>query len=168
MMIDKINRISGIKFREVTPVFSLTSFPIHPDRDIFNLINLFDSLSWNEYRNDPFYDIELINREDTEQAPKVFIQGGSFQGPLQYLFKNSNAVDRYSYVENKIVSDCDGARIINEIEEIDIGGNLDNDIFIFEVNQRAASTMSFGFIQHMRNYIEKNGISGNFPARSEK
>ena len=67
----------------------------------------------------------------------------AFRDHFNIYLKNSNAVDRYSYVENKIVSDCDGARNINEIEEIDIGGNLDNDIFIFEVNQSCCIEYEF-------------------------
>ncbi len=180
-MIDEINEISPIKFRKVKPVFSQIKMPIHPDRDIFNVLNLVDLFSWGEYENDRYYDIDLINLENTQKAPRVFIQGGSFQGPLRYLFQNSNTVNRYSYAENKIVSDCDGERIVDRIEDISVEGNLDNDIFIFEVNQFAADNMSFGFISQMKTYLKKNGIppvqevnssesefSGSFQIKGEK
>lgn len=164
-MIEEINKISDIKFRKVKPIFTLTKKPIHPDRDIFNVLNLVDQFSWQEYENDRYYDVALINLENTQKAPRVFIQGGSFQGPLRYLFQNSNIVDRYSYAENKIVSDCDGERIVDRIEDISIGGNLDNDVFIFEVNQFAANNMSFGFISRMKTYIEQNGIPSDQDCR---
>jgi hypothetical protein len=101
-MIEEIDKISDIKFRKVKPIFTLTKKPIHPDRDIFNVLNLVDLFSWQEYENDRYYDVALINLENTQKAPRVFIQGGSFQGPLRYLFQNSNIVDRYSYAENKM------------------------------------------------------------------
>lgn len=127
--------------------------PIHPDSDIYNLLNLLKK------PDEIFYE-PIIDITDTSKGEyTILARGGSFMGcSLRRLIFNNYFTSSY-YMENTIAI-CPEGMYSGNFDSYDILPIQemieDSDIIFLEVNEEAIPRMSFGFID----YILDNEVLG--------
>lgn len=133
---------------------------VFPNADLYDLQNTYKTITDFIYANNKQQVISIDNIQKSDV--KMFIQGGSFLGPVIELTMNYPEMFGWlDVVQNNQYVGHDGFKTYNEIGEIDIDSVLKCDVLVFEVNQDCAAGMSFGFIHELAKYFEDNALNDN-------
>lgn len=120
--------------------------PVHPDSDIYNLLNLL------EKPDEIFYEPIVEITDKTKNDYSILARGGSFMGAsLHSLILNDYFANSY-YLENTFANCPEGMYSGNfdTYDILPIKEMIENsDIIFLEVNEEAIPRMSFGFIDYL-------------------
>ena len=160
------NAVEGIntltpdhQIKPYTISFRESDKPVFPDDDLYNLLGLMSGTFEKEYGDQIYYE-PVYTETDTSGAagPKVYLQGGSFEGPIIHLFTSTQIASRFRFVQNTAEVDENGTHPLAKVEDSKVLQSLDSDIFLFEINQCATSSPTPKFIANTRRVIEENGV----------
>lgn len=127
--------------------------PLHPDSDIYNLLNLLEKP--DEIFYEPIIEITDTDKEDYT----ILARGGSFMGSSLHSLIQRDYFSRSYYMENTFAICPEGVYSGNfdTYDLLPVQEMIeDSDIVFLEVNEEAIPRMSFGFID----YILENEILG--------
>lgn len=143
---DSMEKQLGIELPECKVKYQKCKEPLHPDSDIYNLLNLLEKP--DEIFYEPIIEITDTCKEDYT----ILARGGSFMGSsLNRLIQNDYFARSY-YMENTFAVCPEGVYSGNfdTYDSLPIQEMIeDSDIIFLEVNEEAISRMSFGFIDYL-------------------
>lgn len=129
--------------------------PLHPDSDIYNLLNLLEKP--DEIFYEPIIEITDASKEDYT----ILARGGSFMGSSLNSLIHNDYFARSYYLENTFAV-CPEGTYSGNFDTYDLLPLQemieDSDIIFLEVNEEAIPRMSFGFIDYLleNNILEKS------------
>lgn len=150
---DSMEQQLNINLPEMKVTWQQCEEPVHPDADLYNLLNLIRKPDVIYYKSD----IEVT--DTNKDSLRIFARGGSFMGSSIYKLITNDFFDESYYLENTGVISSDGlcTGSFSDYSEIPVKEMLDNsDLIFLEVNEEAIPRMSFGFID----YVVDNIILG--------
>lgn len=143
---DSMEEQLNINLPEIEVTYERCDHPVHPDADIYNLLNLISS------PHEEYYEGHMIVTDDSKDDHTIFLRGGSFMGTsVNALLQNSFFTNSY-YLENTNIFCTDElySGYFDSYEQLEVKEMLDrSDILFLEVNEEAIFKMSFGFIDYL-------------------
>lgn len=127
-----------------------TDTPMHPDSDLFTVLNVYDK------PNEQFYETSIVYDDIKGEEKNFIIQGGSFLGALtcnNFTIGNINTV---IHIENKMCMynhyndriDFESYDELNEKVNL-LDAMKKNDVYILEVHEVNVYNATFGFIDYL-------------------
>lgn len=145
-LIFKLEEAFGYDLSKIEVSKQIVDEPVHPDADIFELLNILQK------PYDTYYKPIISNVYEGKDRPALICQGGSFMGQsLSWLVYNDIVKDAV-HIENTYVFEnkYNELQTFSNYEELDIARILKGkDLLVLEVNQGAIEKMSFGFIDYL-------------------
>ena len=142
---EELEKQLHIDLPQITIDFTVSEEPLHPDADLYKLLNLIEESGETYYA-------PIINIEDEQKEIYTLLaRGGSFMGESIYstLILN-NYFEKSYYMENTFAISSEGIFNFNSYEELDLKAILEeSDIVLLEVNEEAINRMSFGFVDYL-------------------
>lgn len=147
-----LNEESRFSFPQAAVSFAPCKEPIHPDADIFKLMNLF-----SRPYDDAYFQAELLCEPRTDEGPSLFCRGGSFmEQSISPLIRNGY-FRQDTYVQNTLIyHNCfSDLSEFSDYAEMDLKQEIDQaDIILLEVNEAHIPVMSFSLIDYLLEHPE--------------
>ncbi len=126
---------------------------VFPNRDLFDLLNTFPEIGSGIYNDQPQQQVYIENPEAS--AVSTVFQGGSFLGPFIDMNNRYPGIFRkIDIIQNTVFMPQGEAMVnLNTIRDVDLDKVINDELFIFEVNETSAASMSFGFIDYLSDYL---------------
>lgn len=142
---EELEKQLHIDLPQITIDYKVSEEPLHPDADLYKLLNLIEESGETYYA-------PIINIEDEQKEMYTLLaRGGSFMGESVYstLILN-NYFEKSYYMENTFAISSEGILNFTSYEELDLKAILEeSDIVLLEVNEEAINRMSFGFVDYL-------------------
>lgn len=142
-----LNEESRFTFPQANVAYQPTEEPVHPDADIFKLLNLF-SKPYDEV----YFQAEFLSEPRTDEGPNLFCRGGSFmEQTISPLIRNGY-FKQDTYVQNTMIyRNCFSELTeFSDYAEMDLKQEIDQaDIILLEVNEAHIPVMSFSLIDYL-------------------
>lgn len=145
---------SAYSFPETHVEYAPVPTPLHPDSDIFNVINVFTKPYDSYYTAEVKVDGVMAPEEE---RPNMFCRGGSFMGQTLNHLINDGMFQKDTYVENTIFyrNGFSEPGSFSDYGELNLKEELEQaDIVILEVNEAHIPVMSFGLIDYLIEHPE--------------
>lgn len=145
-LIYKLEEAFGYDLTEIEVSQQVVDEPVHPDADIFNLLNILQK------PYDTYYQPVVTKVSEGKDRPALVCQGGSFMGQSLTWLVNNDIVKDAVHIENTSVFENKYSELhaFTNYDELDIVRFMeDKDLLLLEVNQGAIEKMSFGFIDYL-------------------
>lgn len=126
---------------------------VFPNRDLYDLLNTFPEITSAVYADQPQQQVYIDNLEASQVS--VLMQGGSFLGPYIDMNTRYTGIFRlFDIIQNTIFLPYGDAMVsLGSIRDVDLTRVQNDQLFIFEVNEASAASMSFGFIDYLAEYL---------------
>lgn len=141
----------------VMPHFDLTvkeqEETVFPNRDLFDLLNTIPEITDGVYRDQPQQQVYIKNMEASPVS--ILMQGGSFLGPFIDMNNRYPGIFRwFDIIQNTIFLPYGDSMItLSSIRDVDLDRIKNDQLFVFEINETFAASMSFGFIDYLSEYL---------------
>lgn len=147
-----LNEESRFCFPRASVSFAPCDEPVHPDADIFQLMNLFSRPC-----DDVYFQAQLLCEPRTDEGPNLFCRGGSFmEQSISPLIRNGY-FKQDTYVQNTMIyrnGFCELTEF-SDYEEMDLKQEIQQaDIILLEVNEAHIPVMSFSLIDYLLEHPE--------------
>ena len=139
------------------PHFDLTvkeqSETVFPNRDLFDLLNTIPEITGSVYRDQPQQQVYIENMEASPVS--ILMQGGSFLGPYVDMNNRYPGIFRwFDIIQNTMfLPQGDAMVTLSSIRDVDLNRIKNDQLFVFEINETSAQSMSFGFIDYLSEYL---------------
>lgn len=147
-----LNEESRFTFPQASVAYQPTEEPVHPDADIFKLLNLF-SKPYDEV----YFQADFLSEPRTDEGPNLFCRGGSFmEQTISPLIRNGY-FKQDTYVQNTMIyRNCFSELTeFSDYAEMDLKQEIDQaDIILLEVNEAHIPVMSFSLIDYLLEHPE--------------
>lgn len=126
---------------------------VFPNRDLFDLLNTIPEITAGVYHDQPQQQAYINNLEPSSVS--TVMQGGSFLGPFIDLRNRYPETFRWLDIIQNTIFLPQGDSMINlgSIRDVDLNKIRNDRLYIFEVNETSALSMSFGFIEYLSDYL---------------
>ncbi len=133
---------------------------VFPNHDLYDLLNTIQNITDYVYSDQPQQQVYIDDLQKSSVG--VVMQGGSFLGPYIDMHNRYEPFHHLEVIQNQLFLTNDHNIIeLKSIEDVDLNRIINNRLFIFEVNEDAASGMSFGFIHYLYKALQDADTSGS-------
>lgn len=153
-IIQKIEEINHCSYREpINNEVKASSTPFYNEKDIFNLMNI-----WDGCLSETYYEfVEQYEEKRRLDKLRILIQGTSFSDGLRLFMQKAMPFDDIFYINrNKYVINNEGEILpFSDWKQLDFDAYLDNvDVICIESTESELENNSYGFVGFLLEYLD--------------